>query len=141
MALPFLRIIMPCINAKAVWCRQERLTGWCFACCLIFRFAGCIGERGEDASSTASSHAFTMSNVLHLQNRRYASLACNGCRESKIKVLCSASILEQGSAGANDHSAMDKHQAVQIVTRRTGNAFIELLTRGSTYTFVGSMQC
>jgi hypothetical protein len=27
-----------------------------------------------------------MYNVRHLQDRRYASLACNGCRESKIKV-------------------------------------------------------
>jgi hypothetical protein len=46
----------------------------------------------------------------------------------------------KGSQGANDHSAMDKYQAVRIATRRTGNAFIAPLIRGSEYAYVPSAQ-
>jgi hypothetical protein len=75
-----------------------------------------------------------MSNVQHLHNRRYASLACNSCRESKIKV---PSTLPQHCRkdvqGADDFSVTVKSQVVRIATKRIDNAFIVLSTRESEY--------
>jgi hypothetical protein len=108
----------------------------------IFHIAGCTGHHNAEVSFIIPSQDTTMSNVQHLHNRRYASLACNGCRESKIKVLTS---FPRASPETCDmlmiFSVMGKSQVVQTAARRTGNAFIVLSTSGSKYVSAHGAQC
>jgi hypothetical protein len=71
-----------------------------------------------------------MSQARHTSHRRYASLACNACRESKIKVQWLESSPEF-SKHSDFISVMAALHIARAVSRRDAIACIELSTGGS----------